>query len=170
MKLKTGFEIFLLDTLPRWLMYFVGVLLFMLVVAQIEMYQDRKLERTLKQVQHEQQAMNNELKDAKERQSKLEEEMEHQKLIRAIAKCESNFRHENTWGDGGKSYGMFQFKLATFRELAGKMGFKNAKWKDAGHQYIVADWAIRNGHGDLWTCYRKVMSNEQRAMRLIREG
>ena len=136
-------------------------------------YRGRELER--EEMGEEQREMSNKLKLAEKKLEKMEDELEHQKLIRAIAMCESSGRHDGTWGDGGRSYGLFQFQKKTFYWLAKKIsneqrvmsnednplnppllrGTNKWNWKDVGHQYIVASWAVKNGYGNLWSCYKK---------------
>lgn len=72
-----------------------------------------------------------------------------------IIKCESGWRHDGLWGDGGRSYGIAQFQFPTFARLARAAGFEGAEWHDRNHQISLLKWALANGHGREWTCYRK---------------
>ena len=75
----------------------------------------------------------------------------------AIVMCESGGRHDDTWGDNGKAYGIVQYHEATFIEHAEKAGLHNADWKDKEHQLMLLKWAIENGEGEKWSCYQKVL-------------
>lgn len=78
--------------------------------------------------------------------------------VQSIVMCESSGKHEQ-WGDHNKKYpafGIGQFQERTFYWLAGKAGFKNLNWKKVDDQLNVLIWAVDNGFGNLWTCYRKV--------------
>lgn len=80
-------------------------------------------------------------------------EVEREKLN--ILTCESGIKHEGTWGDGGKSYGIAQFQYATFDYLRNKAGRPGLRWKNRDDQIELLDWALRNGYGKYWTCFQK---------------
>ena len=81
-----------------------------------------------------------------------------------IIKCESSFREE-VWGDDRKSYGLAQFRKATFYEFAAA-SIKDGTWnhkvlgapniKNSQQQMFLLDWGINKGYGRRWTCYRKI--------------
>lgn len=79
-------------------------------------------------------------------------------LMIAIIDCESNGRH-NVWSPDGSAFGIAQFQLPTFKEMAEAMGFKTANWKDKRHQLTVLSWAIDNNKIDKWECYQKLRRN-----------
>ena len=87
-------------------------------------------------------------------QAKVREELEMKELVIAILECESSNRPD-VWGDGGKSYGIAQIQERTWDYLAPKAGIKG-DWKDPGDQVALLEWAIENGYGGYWTCYRKL--------------
>ncbi len=82
------------------------------------------------------------------------ERINNEKILQKIIQCESGGLHENVWGDNGKSYGWFQFQKESFYHISKKMGFKNAKWKSKKDQFIIAEWGIKNGYANWWSCYR----------------
>ncbi len=163
----------------RWLDRFVTGFMLVVIGAMMGLvWSHIQIQEHKEAMSNEQRAMSNELKEAERKLAEMEEEIEHQKLIKSIAMCESSLRHDGIWGDGGKSYGLFQFQRRTFYWLAGKISNEQRamsnednppnppllrgnkwKWKDARHQYVVASWAIKNGYGDLWTCYKKLTRN-----------
>lgn len=73
----------------------------------------------------------------------------------AILKCESQLKHHNVWGDHGKSYGIAQFQLKTFNYLKTLANKPELRWKNCQDQLWLFDWALKNGYGKNWTCYRK---------------
>ncbi len=75
------------------------------------------------------------------------------KKMHKVIECESNYKHE-VYGDGGKAYGIAQFHKPTFYWLSKEAGLK-LKYKDRGHQILLLKWAIENGKGNYWTCYRR---------------
>ena len=87
-------------------------------------------------------------------------------LFMRVMLCESNNAVCKV-GDDGISVGAVQFTEATFYRL-GKLARKNLvrrgllrsseklHWLNTGHQLMVAHWAMSNGWGHEWTCYRKV--------------
>lgn len=70
-----------------------------------------------------------------------------------IIACESSGYHYGVWGDGGKSYGIAQFQLATFKELRAEAGRPELKWMNKADQLWLLDWALRHGYGKRWTCF-----------------
>ena len=78
--------------------------------------------------------------------------------VHSIIICESSGRHENIWGDKNykfPAYGIAQIQERTFYWLANKANFKHMKWKDKKDQIKLLMWAIENGYGSLWTCFKK---------------
>lgn len=77
-------------------------------------------------------------------------------IIRKIIQCESEGK-EDVWGDKNyiyPAYGITQIQNRTFLWLSDISGKKNLKWKNPKHQIELLKWALLNGQGDLWTCYR----------------
>ena len=78
-------------------------------------------------------------------------------LIENIIMCESSGRHNNIWGDAGE-YGIAQFLPETFYWMSEISGI-DGEWKNKEDQIKILKWAIRNGYGSHWTCYRKLIKN-----------
>lgn len=76
-------------------------------------------------------------------------------LMISIIECESSGRF-NAVGDGGLSHGIAQFRRDTFYEFASLAKMKGMRWKNPIHQMRVMNWALDNGYGRRWTCYRKL--------------
>lgn len=89
--------------------------------------------------------------------------IEREKL--SILLCESGIRHEGIWGDGGKSYGIAQFQLATFKDLRQQAGRPDLQWKRRDDQLWLLDWALRHGYGRYWTCYGKERKEKRYAIK-----
>lgn len=79
------------------------------------------------------------------------------KLLIDILECESSGRH-NVYGkqDHGASYGIAQFRKDTFYEFAKQAGMKHMRYRNPVHQLRVMNWALDNGYGNRWTCFRKL--------------
>lgn len=78
------------------------------------------------------------------------------KLIKAILDCESDFRHDDLYGDNGMSYGWAQFQFKTFRWLKKLSGLNHLNYEDKEDQVTLLAWALANGRGGEWSCYHKV--------------
>lgn len=76
-------------------------------------------------------------------------------LALGVAQCESEFKMTAV-GDHGLANGVFQFHEPTFREFAKKFGDDSLQYKNLEHQVELAMWAISQGKGSHWTCYRKL--------------
>ena len=70
-----------------------------------------------------------------------------------IIACESSGYHHGVWGDSGKSYGIAQFQLGTFKDLRTEAGKPELKWMNKADQLWLLDWALRHGYGKRWTCF-----------------
>jgi len=77
-----------------------------------------------------------------------------QNLERVIV-LESEGKHKGVWGKD-EEFGIVQFKKETFVWLAEKAGVKGADWKNQVDQVKLANWAIRNGYGSLWSTFEGV--------------
>lgn len=80
---------------------------------------------------------------------------------RRVIDCESGGVHDR-WGDKDRphpSYGVAQFQKRTFEELAKKARMSNPDWKNPAQQIQLLIWAIQNGYGKRWTCYRLMTKN-----------
>ena len=85
---------------------------------------------------------------------RLKASIEKEILIRKILICESSLRH-NVFGDNGESYGIAQMQKRTFYWMVKESGMKNLSWKNLDHQIELLGWALDNGYGKYWTCYKK---------------
>ncbi|MBI5236702.1 MAG: hypothetical protein HY886_10715 [Deltaproteobacteria bacterium] len=81
-----------------------------------------------------------------------------ERVVAGIIDCESGGRHDELWGDGGKSYGVAQFNEETFHRFAAKAGMPHLEWKDRDDQITLLRWAVVNGFGRSWSCYGKAMT------------
>lgn len=77
------------------------------------------------------------------------------KMLFAMIKLESSGNHENTWGDGGMSYGWLQFQERTFKSFAKMYGLEGLDWKNKEHQYQLAYLMVRDGYGGEWSVYKR---------------
>lgn len=78
-------------------------------------------------------------------------------IAKKVMKCESPTGKHNIWGDLNyphHAYGIAQFQKRTFYWLSNLSGKKNRQWKNKKHQIELLEWALTNGHENLWTCYR----------------
>ncbi|MBI5886762.1 MAG: hypothetical protein HZB85_09325 [Deltaproteobacteria bacterium] len=80
-----------------------------------------------------------------------------ERVVADIIDCESGGRHDELWGDGGKSYGVAQFNEETFHRFAAKAGMPHLEWKDRDDQITLLRWAVANGFGRSWSCYGKAV-------------
>lgn len=97
-------------------------------------------------------------------------------LMTKIMKCESSLRNY-VWGDGGKSFGIAQFRKETFYEFAvmAKEEMKAAKiwparWHYPQHQVFLLNWGIDHGYGNRWTCYRKIKHTREYSRQIVAQG
>lgn len=75
-----------------------------------------------------------------------------------VVACESAGKHDGVWGDGGRSYGRFQFQRRTFKYLADLSGIEGLIWKNERDQFRLFRWAWENGHARNWSCYKKIQT------------
>lgn len=90
--------------------------------------------------------------------NKIENIQKHriENIVKKIIQCESEGKH-NVWGDKNyiyPAYGILQFQQRTFIWLSNISGKKDMKWKNKDHQIELLKWALQNGQGGLWTCFR----------------
>ena len=88
--------------------------------------------------------------------SELDQHLKVLETARTVIDCESGGVHDS-WGDKDRpyaSYGVAQFQKRTFDELAKKATLPNPDWKNSAQQVQLLIWAIQNGYGKRWTCYR----------------
>lgn len=125
-----------------------GALVLVALGAQAGLWKGRLLER--EQMAADLAQMRRLLDEAGERL----EELETRVAAAEIIECESNGRHDGVWGDGGQSYGIAQFKKGTFDYLKKKAGEEGFEWKRREDQLALLRWALKNGYGGHWACYR----------------
>lgn len=82
-------------------------------------------------------------------------------LVIKIIECESSGRF-NAVGDDGLSYGIAQFRQSTFNEMKALAKMPNLRYKNPIHQLKLMNWMLDNGFGNRWTCYRKMMYQQER--------
>jgi len=73
-----------------------------------------------------------------------------------VIDCESG-GIQDLWGDKEMphlSYGVAQFQKRTFEEMAKKAMMSDPDWMNPAQQVHLLIWAIQNGYGKRWTCYR----------------
>lgn len=83
--------------------------------------------------------------------------------LRSTLKCESGFKHEGLFGDGGDAYGIAQFHFRTFygyRKLAIEQGypFENFQYENREDQLELMSWAFLNGKQRAWTCWTRLFA------------
>lgn len=81
-------------------------------------------------------------------------------LMINIIECESSGRY-NAVGYDGVSVGIAQFQKSTFDEMKAKARMPNLRWKNPIHQLRLMVWMLDHGHGNRWTCFRKLKSGEK---------
>lgn len=72
-----------------------------------------------------------------------------------LAVCESGMRHDGIYGDNGRAYGLMQFHRRTFDWFKKMAGRESMRIENMYDQIVLAAWAIKNGFGEHWTCFRK---------------
>lgn len=147
------------DRVTTALVVLIILLVLLTITAQLAIYHGRQMERAEAAAK---------LADAEARAQRLgnmlsvaQTQIEHLAIVQALTRCESSNRHEGVWGDGGKSYGRWQFQEASFDYLADRAGLSGLDWQDARDQTIVGAWALTNGYGGWWTCWKKITKTEK---------
>lgn len=72
-----------------------------------------------------------------------------------VGYCESRNGHEGKWGDNGLAYGRYQFHQKTFNWLKNKYGRPELQRTSLADQEWLFEQAIKDGRGNLWSCYKK---------------
>ena len=85
------------------------------------------------------------------------------RVVNKIIACESSHR-PHVWGDGGLAYGQAQFHKKTFNWMKHKAGMNGLQWKNNAHQVLLLHWALDNGYGSHWSCFRKLVRSRQIVM------
>ena len=73
--------------------------------------------------------------------------------VHQIIRCESRYQHEGLWGKADE-YGIAQFKYETFYWLAKLAHREDLDWQLEKDQRWLLRWALENGYGRHWTCYK----------------
>jgi hypothetical protein len=134
----------------------IAVVLVVLVVGvQIGLYKGRSQEadKAFAQVATTQ---DRQIEMMKEKLYEAQKEARKYRLVVNILNCESGIRHDNVWGDGGRSYGIAQFQKSTFSWMRDLAQRPKLQWKSRHDQIELLSWAIENGYEKYWTCYDKV--------------
>lgn len=76
------------------------------------------------------------------------------RVLLSIANCESGMQHDGIFGDGGAAYGIMQFHEPTFDMFKQQAGMPELDYKNRDDQIVLAAWALKNGLGYHWTCYK----------------
>ncbi len=139
---------------PRWFVRLIVFTMIFIVGQQVGVYRtasEQSAGAIRQRLEEKDRAI--ELLKTSLRKARFEIAIEREKL--SILACESGIRHEGIWGDGGKSYGVAQFQYATFKDLRTQAGRPDLHWTNMQDQLWLLDWALRNGYGRYWTCYRR---------------
>jgi len=81
-------------------------------------------------------------------------------MVYKIIECESSWRPD-VYGDGGKAHGYAQFHKPTFEWLKELSGKTDLDYYEPSDQIELLTWALENGRGYLWTCYRTLYENKK---------
>jgi hypothetical protein len=138
---------------PRWARMMVTALLILIIGVQVGMYKGR-LQAVNESIGETLAARDRQLALVKIDLDEARRQLAKERVKLDILACESGFRHDGIWGDGGRSYGIAQFKQRTFRWLSGLAGRNNLRWANKHDQIWLLDWAVENGYAKHWTCYR----------------
>lgn len=84
-------------------------------------------------------------------------------LFNFVIKCESGYNPDAVnWSDSHKlskgSHGIAQFSKETFMQFAKQMGEDYTDPYNAREALDVAGYAIKNGYGRHWSCYRTYLN------------
>lgn len=99
-------------------------------------------------------------KGLKKQAAGFQQEIKTRDLLDKMIECESGGVHHGRWGDGGKSYGILQYQRPTFNKLKKKAGMAWLDYWNKEDQIVLAKWALQNGYGHHWTCYKILAKRE----------
>lgn len=77
-------------------------------------------------------------------------------LNKAIIGCESQW-NPRALGDGGRSYGLFQYQKASFDRMAKAFG-EELDYYSPYDQIKLGVWSINNGYASEWTSFRAIQN------------
>lgn len=72
-------------------------------------------------------------------------------LVNVVIECESQW-NVKARGDGGRSFGIFQFQKPSFERMAKAFG-EELDYYSYYDQIKLGVWALENGYGNEWTAY-----------------
>lgn len=106
---------------------------------------------------------NVEIKRLKVKYAQVSYSSEIEDKVNAVIQCESGGVHDR-WGDLDypyHAYGIAQFQERTFYWMEGlaKPDHK-LYWYNEQDQRFLLKWAIENGLGKYWTCYRRLYEED----------
>lgn len=78
-------------------------------------------------------------------------------MVAQVIACESEGNSQAV-GDHGLAQGIAQFHEETFNRMKRMSGYYWLEYKNSLDQTLLLQWAIKNGHGAEWTCYRHLLS------------
>ena len=125
--------------MTKWIIRFVVAWVVGLILIQVGILHGRKVEKAEWQARRQ-----------------IEADILFVRVLEEIVQRESSGKHDGIWGDEGKSYGIAQFQERTFYWLAKKAGLQDPDWKNESQQIALLAWAVKNGHGNLWTAVRQM--------------
>ncbi|MBI5449357.1 hypothetical protein HY948_03515 [Candidatus Gottesmanbacteria bacterium] len=134
---------------------FVGFIVFVfgiMVGYTWQNYHNKLLVGDMKQIISENQQSINEMRD---RIFSLQDDIRIEQVVQRIIICESQGKY-NVVGDGSKSYGPAQFQQKTFNWMKAQAGQPELHWMNSEHQIWLLRWALKNGYGNHWSCYRSI--------------
>jgi hypothetical protein len=143
---------------PRWAKMFTLGVIILAVGVQVGLYRGR-LQAINESIGETLAARDRQLALVKLDLDEARKQLARERVKLDILACESGFRHDGIWGDGGRSYGIAQFKQRTFKWLSGLAGRPDLRWANKHDQLYLLDWAIENGYARHWTCYGKTQGN-----------
>lgn len=154
-----------------WLIYTAGALIIAVALMQVWIFKGSEMEgidikREMEINSRAIAVLQKKIDILQRKVDEANEELRHRKIVQRVIDCESSGRHEGVWGDGGKSYGIAQFQKKTFYYLAAKAlksphspffkAGQSGDWKDREDQIQLLSWAVKNGYGNLWSCYKPI--------------
>lgn len=157
-----------IDGFARFLLLMTGLLILFMAVVQLGIWHGRAIQRSddaalIAEADARAQRLGDML-------SVAQDQIESLAIVQALTLCESGNRHEGVWGDGGKSYGRWQFQEASFQYLADRAGLPGLDWQDAQAQTVVGAWALTNGYTRWWSCWSKIAKPSPSPQPLTRKG
>ncbi len=82
-------------------------------------------------------------------------------LVKRVVDNESGGKHNVKCGDGGRSCGIAQIQIPTWKDLEQKYNLEFAEdlnYNSQFDQLKIITWGIARGYGNKWTAYRCIMN------------